>query len=109
MDTVVFLWWLADDPRLGAAARRVIEDPAREVYVSAASGWEIAIKRASGKLIPPEMSMSGLIGACLIICPLSLTMRSRPVRYRRIIAIRSTGSSWPRRRRRAWPSSRPMM
>lgn len=53
LDTVVFLWWLADDPRLGVAARRVIEDPAKEVYVSAASGWEIAIKRASGKLIAP--------------------------------------------------------
>lgn len=50
LDTHVLLWWIADDPRLSKEARRVIEDGNREVLVSAASTWEIAIKYRIGKL-----------------------------------------------------------
>jgi PIN domain nuclease of toxin-antitoxin system len=50
LDTHVFLWWDGDDRRLGAPARIAIADPANRVFVSAASVWEIAIKRARGKL-----------------------------------------------------------
>lgn len=53
LDTHAFLWWLADDPRLGEKARALIADPANEVFVSAASGWEAAIKAALGKLELP--------------------------------------------------------
>lgn len=49
LDTHVFLWWLADSPRLSEAARRHIET-ADEVYVSSASLWEMAIKIRLGKL-----------------------------------------------------------
>ena len=54
LDTHVFLWWLADAPDLAEAARRAIGDERNAVYVSAATGWEIAIKRAAGKLRAPE-------------------------------------------------------
>ena len=47
LDTHVFLWWLADVPELGDAARKAIADDRNEVFVSAATGWEIAIKRAN--------------------------------------------------------------
>lgn len=50
LDTHAFLWWLADDARLGPKARGVIADPENTVYVSAATGWEIAIKAGLGKL-----------------------------------------------------------
>lgn len=53
LDTHAFLWWLADDRKLGARARAAIADPASEVHVSAASAWEIAVKRAAGKLRAP--------------------------------------------------------
>jgi PIN domain nuclease of toxin-antitoxin system len=53
LDTHVLLWWLADDPALGKRARRLIANEA-EVFASAASAWEIAIKRALGKLEAPE-------------------------------------------------------
>ena len=53
LDTHAFLWWLADDPRLGANARAEIALPANQVFVSAVTGWEIAIKRALGKLEAP--------------------------------------------------------
>ena len=49
LDTEALIWWDAGDPRLGARARAAIED-ASEVWVSAASAWEIVIKQALGKL-----------------------------------------------------------
>jgi PIN domain nuclease of toxin-antitoxin system len=50
LDTHVFLWWRADAPELGRAARAAIGDAGNEVFVSAAVGWEIVIKRALGRL-----------------------------------------------------------
>lgn len=54
LDTHVFLWWLSDDPALGAAARQMIGEPRNQVLVSAASIWEISIKQAKGMLEAPE-------------------------------------------------------
>lgn len=53
LDTSTLLWWLDDDRKLGPAARAAIASPDNEVYVSAASAWEISVKRASGKLDAP--------------------------------------------------------
>ena len=53
LDTHVLLWWLADDDHLSAAARDTV-NVATEVWLSAASVWEIAIKRALGRLEVPE-------------------------------------------------------
>jgi PIN domain nuclease of toxin-antitoxin system len=53
LDTHVLLWWLADEG-LGPQARAVIADPASIVMVSAASAWEISIKKALGKLTAPD-------------------------------------------------------
>jgi PIN domain nuclease of toxin-antitoxin system len=50
LDTQAFLWWQTSSSRLGVAARAAIADPANVVFVSAASAWEIAIKRRLGKL-----------------------------------------------------------
>jgi PIN domain nuclease of toxin-antitoxin system len=54
LDTHVFLWWLADSAELSDSARKAIADERNEVFVSAASGWEISIKRATGKLKAPD-------------------------------------------------------
>ena len=54
LDTHVLLWWLADDPLLGEGARAGISNPDSAVYVSAATVWEISIKRAFGKLEAPS-------------------------------------------------------
>jgi PIN domain nuclease of toxin-antitoxin system len=53
LDTHVLLWWLADDPRLGASARSAIAAGDRPVFVSAATIWEVSIKAALGKLTLP--------------------------------------------------------
>lgn len=65
LDTQTLLWWLADDRRLTKPARDAIADPATIVYVSAVTAWEIAIKRALGKLsapddLPDQMRAGGL-------------------------------------------------
>jgi PIN domain nuclease of toxin-antitoxin system len=49
LDTHVVLWWHEGDRRLSAAARQAIER-ADLAYVSAASGWEVALKLGTGKL-----------------------------------------------------------
>ena len=50
LDTHVFLWWLADDPRLDADRRRAIADPDALVHLSAATIWEVGIKKALGRI-----------------------------------------------------------
>ena len=50
LDSHTYLWWLADGPELSPAARAAVADPANMVLVSAASIWEIEIKRALGQL-----------------------------------------------------------
>jgi PIN domain nuclease of toxin-antitoxin system len=50
LDTHVWLWWNTEPERLSAASRRQIADPRNEVFLSAASVWEIAIKQKLGKL-----------------------------------------------------------
>lgn len=49
LDTHIFLWSVADDPRLSAKARQLILD-AEDVFVSSASIWEASIKAGLGKL-----------------------------------------------------------
>jgi PIN domain nuclease of toxin-antitoxin system len=49
LDTHAIVWWLADNPRLSEEARMHICDPANQVFVSAASAWEIATKTRVGR------------------------------------------------------------
>lgn len=49
LDIHILLWSLNDDPRLSSKALRLIENAA-DVYVSAATFWEMAIKVSMGKL-----------------------------------------------------------
>ena len=54
LDTHVFLWAVDNNPNLSPAAREAIVDGHNIVYVSAATAWEISIKRTLGKLTIPE-------------------------------------------------------
>ena len=49
LDTHIVLWWRLDSRRLGRSVRQRIAT-AETVWVSAASGWEVAIKQGLGKL-----------------------------------------------------------
>jgi PIN domain nuclease of toxin-antitoxin system len=50
IDTHIFLWWDRQLRRVPRPLRAAIEDETNDIFVSAASIWEIAIKRAIGKL-----------------------------------------------------------
>ena len=54
LDTLTFLWWNMDDQQLSQGAREFIKDGKNEVFLSAASAWEIANKCARGRLTLPE-------------------------------------------------------
>ena len=50
LDTHAFLWWLVDHRSLARNAHAAIKDEENDVFVSAASAWEIATKFRIGKL-----------------------------------------------------------
>ena len=54
LDTCTFLWVITDAPDLSATARARFADPANEVFLSAASAWEIGIKWRHGRLPLPQ-------------------------------------------------------
>ena len=50
LDTHAFVWWLEGNPRLSRRARSVLERDANEIFVSAATAWEITTKARLGRL-----------------------------------------------------------
>lgn len=54
LDTHTLLWWLSDPDVLSPEAREAIRNASNEICVSAASAWEIAIKKRIGKLQAPD-------------------------------------------------------
>jgi PIN domain nuclease of toxin-antitoxin system len=53
LDTRAFVWWQTNDPQLSATAAAAIADRANEVFVSAATAWELAMKQAKGQILLP--------------------------------------------------------
>lgn len=54
LDTCTFLWIIAGARQLPAHAIEMFRAPDNEVFLSAASAWEIAIKHAIGRLPLPD-------------------------------------------------------
>ncbi len=54
LDTHALIWWLSDVSELADSARAEIADPRNDIFVSAITGWEIAVKRANGRIIAPR-------------------------------------------------------
>lgn len=50
LDTHALLWWLAGDRQLSRRAKLAIANQDNEIFVSAASAWEVATKHRLGKL-----------------------------------------------------------
>jgi PIN domain nuclease of toxin-antitoxin system len=66
LDTHALLWSVGEEDRLSPVAHEVLSAGAMPAYVSAASIWEIAIKRASGKLRAPENLLEKIAAARFI-------------------------------------------
>ena len=77
LDSHSLLWWMADDPRLPASSRNAIRTGGNEVFVSAASAWEICTKHRIGKLPEAEPIASRFEAAIAgqNFHPLSVTMQ----------------------------------
>ena len=69
LDTAVWLWSISEVDRLNEAGREILADGRSEIYLSAASVWELTIKMKLGKLqfpghpsssIPAFMAKQGL-------------------------------------------------
>jgi PIN domain nuclease of toxin-antitoxin system len=77
LDTHALVWWAADPKTLGRRIKRLIEDHDVSVYVSAASGWEIATKVRLGKLKRGEPRDRRVVLHCAGIRPVACHVRAR--------------------------------
>jgi PIN domain nuclease of toxin-antitoxin system len=66
LDTGVWLWSVGEPSRISKRAREVMADVGLDVFLSAVTSWEVAIKAASGKLRlpePPDLYIPGRMAA----------------------------------------------
>jgi len=64
LDTHLLLWAAGQPEQLSTAARTLLEDPLNELMFSAASLWEVAIKRGLGRedfRVDPRLLRRGLL------------------------------------------------
>jgi len=99
LDTRVWIWMLSAEDRLTEESRTVLADPETELYLSAASVWEISIKVGAGKLkysgspsvqIPIHIKRSGVrtlpITADHVLAASILPMHHRDIVDRMLVA-----------------------
>lgn len=82
LDTGVWLWSIGEVARLNQSARETLADPQHDLYFSAASVWEIAIKVSIGRLELPESPH--------VLIPREtarLGLRPLPVNYHHALAV----------------------
>jgi PIN domain nuclease of toxin-antitoxin system len=60
LDTHILLWWWDDSSKLSGALRDLIADPDHEVFVSAVSIAEIAVKKSIGRLVVDDDFAEGI-------------------------------------------------
>ena len=71
LDTHALLWSVGDEELLSPAAHEAVSAGAVSAYVSAASIWEIAIKRAMDKLAAPADLLDKVAAARFIELPVT--------------------------------------
>jgi PIN domain nuclease of toxin-antitoxin system len=76
LDTHVFIWMMTDDSRISPTAKAALADLGNDLWLSAASVWELSIKSAIGKLVfadpLPVFVSEGLIKARASELPVSI-------------------------------------
>lgn len=77
LDTHVAIWAISGNPKLSKIARQLVADPSAEIFVSAVTIWEIAIKfRLRGRVVDPILlsgvdAMREFQNAGLVLLPVS--------------------------------------
>jgi PIN domain nuclease of toxin-antitoxin system len=72
LDSHALIWWLGDDPTLSPVARARIDDDNNLVAISAATVWEISIKRSLGKLTTPDDLREQIIANAFVALPITI-------------------------------------
>lgn len=72
LDTHAALWWLDGDPRFSRAAERQMTNGENHVLLSAVVPWEVAVKRALGKLDVPGDVAAPLVQSGVMPLPIAL-------------------------------------
>lgn len=67
LDTHVLLWWLLEPEKLTTLEYEAIENQKNDIYISAASIWEIAIKASLKKLSVPDAFQKEIDSLCFNI------------------------------------------
>ena len=63
LDTHAFLWWLAASERLSPTGQEAIANESNDIFISAASAWEIAVKHRLGRLPEADAIALDIAGA----------------------------------------------
>lgn len=103
LDTHAILWWFSDDLRLSTPARTAIANPANQLAVSAAVGYEIAYKQNLGRLpalpekLPDRLRREG-VGTLPISLDHALAAAALPRPHRdpwdRIMMAQALAEQW---------------
>jgi PIN domain nuclease of toxin-antitoxin system len=77
LDTHALIWWLTGDERFSRELRQRLGHPEQDVFVSAATAWEIATKVRNGKLDVPQSLLRdfALAVEALGFLPLAISLR----------------------------------
>jgi PIN domain nuclease of toxin-antitoxin system len=77
LDTHALIWWVDGDERITPKLRRMLGRPDEDVFVSAATAWEIATKVRIGKLKTPKALLQDFVEAIEMLGfrPLPITLR----------------------------------
>lgn len=71
LDTHILLWWLIGDRRLPKSLAKALAAPENDVAVSAASIWEVVIKRMLGRIdVDLEELLSSIAGDAFTELPI---------------------------------------
>lgn len=84
LDTHVFIWSAASPRTLSPTARKAIQDPSNDVYVSVAAAWEIAIKHGLGKITLPQKPESWIPSRLV-----AMGFKPLPIRLEHALALLS--------------------
>jgi PIN domain nuclease of toxin-antitoxin system len=72
LDTHILIWWLSEVSRLSPTEIDLITDPDNFIFVSAATAWEIAVKKMIGKLESPDDLPAALAANNFLELPITI-------------------------------------
>jgi hypothetical protein len=98
LDTHALIWWVEGDPRISPRLRAQLGSAEEDVFVSAASAWEIATKARLNKLTSPRVLLADFAEAIETLGFLPLPIEVRPWPGRRPAARSASRSLRPHSR-----------